>query len=256
MTIVRSLCEWLVRRHYLDSNPWDDVPARPDAPSMPQLRALSQKQWQHVQEWIEGELASAPSPALYRLKFILDFAYMTGMRLAELATAKLGWLRHEQLDDGEWAWSIMVLGKRNKWREVPLPERAVEALRASLVMRELDPEPRANDPETPLISKLSLEAPLSAARIYEILVAGFGRCATHIWGRDKRAAERIREASTHWLRHTYGSHSAARGVPQDVLQANLGHESLATTSIYVRAEKARRHRAVRDAFGGGEPRPD
>jgi site-specific recombinase XerD len=248
MTIIRSLCEWLVRRHYLDSNPWDDVPARPDAPSMPQLRALSQKQWQLVQEWIEDELVDAPSPAVHRLKFILDFAYMTGMRLAELAAAKLGWLRHEQLDDGEWVWSIMVLGKRNKWREVPLPDPAAAALRASLVMRNLDPDPLANDPETPLISKLSLEAPLSAARIYEILVAGFERCATQVWGRDKRAAERIREASTHWLRHTYGSHSAARGVPQDVLQANLGHESLATTSIYVRAEKARRHKAVQQAF--------
>jgi site-specific recombinase XerD len=248
MTIVRSLCEWLVRRHYLDSNPWDDVPARPDAPSMPQLRALSQKQWQLVQAWIEGELVSAPSPSRHRLKFILDFAYMTGMRLAELAAAKLGWLRHEQLDDGEWAWSIMVLGKRKKWREVPLPEPAVAALRLSLVMRGLDPEPLTNDPEAPLISKLSMEAPLSEARIYVILVAGFEQCARQIWEHDKRAAERIREASTHWLRHTYGSHSAARGVPQDVLQANLGHESLATTSIYVRAEKARKHRAMQEAF--------
>ncbi len=248
MTIVRSLCEWLVRRHYLDSNPWDDVPARPDAPSMPQLRALSQKQWQLVQEWSQGELAAAPSPALHRLKFILDFAYMTGLRLAELAAAKLGWLRHEQLDDGEWAWSIMVLGKRNKWREVPLPDPAVDALQAYLAVRGLRTEILDNAPESPLISKLSLEAPLSTARIYEILVAGFERCATHIWGQDRRAAERIREASTHWLRHTYGSHSAARGVPQDVLQANLGHESLATTSIYVRAEKGRRHHAVQGAF--------
>lgn len=247
-TIVRSLCEWLVRRHYLDSNPWDDVPARPDAPSMPQLRAFSQKQWDLVQAWLAQEIARAPSPALLRLKFVLSFGYMTGMRLAELAAAKLGWLRHEQLDDGEWAWSIMVLGKRKKWREVPLPDPAFEALQASLVMRDLDPDPLANDPETPLISKLSLEAPLSAARIYEILVAGFERCAREVWATDRRAAERIREASTHWLRHTYGSHSAARGVPQDVLQANLGHESLATTSIYVRAEKARRHRAVREAF--------
>jgi site-specific recombinase XerD len=37
-------------------------------------------------------------------------------------------------------------------------------------------------------------------------------------------------------------------VPQDVLQANLGHESLATTSIYVRAEKGRRQRAMQQAF--------
>ena len=41
---------------------------------------------------------------------------------------------------------------------------------------------------------------------------------------------------------------AARGVPQDVLQANLGHESLATTSIYLKGVKGRRHRAVQAAF--------
>jgi site-specific recombinase XerD len=255
MTIVRSLCAWLVRRQYLDSNPWDDVPARPDAPSMPQLRALTQKQWSLVQDWLAEELARAPSPALHRLQFLLNFGYMTGMRLAELAAAKLGWLRHEQLDDGEWAWSIMVLGKRNKWREVPLPDPAVYALRASLAMRNLNPDPLDNNPETPLISKLAQEAPLSEARIYDILVDGFGRCAKHVWDQDRRAAERIREASTHWLRHTYGSHSAARGVPQDVLQANLGHESLATTSIYVRAEKARKHRAMQQAFAGPDNSP-
>jgi site-specific recombinase XerD len=249
MTIVRSLCEWMVRRHYLDSNPWDDVPARPDAPSMPQLRALSQKQWELVQGWISGELATKPSPALHRLDFILTFAYMTGMRLAELAAARLSWLRYEQLDDGQWAWSIMVLGKRNKWREVPLPDRAVDALTAYLVMRGLDSDLLANDPETPLISKVSQEGPLSAARIYEILVGGFERCAVDVYASDRRAAERIREASTHWLRHTYGSHSAARGVPQDVLQANLGHESLATTSIYLKSEISRRHKAMQQAFG-------
>ncbi len=250
MTIVRSLCEWLVRRHYLDSNPWDDVPARPDAPSMPQLRALSQKQWSLVQAWLDQALAAAPSPALHRLRFMLDFGYMTGMRLAELATAKLGWLRYEQLDDGEWAWSIMVLGKRNKWREVPLPDPAVNALQAYLDSRGLSTEVFDNDPESPLIVKLSQEAPLSPARIYEVLVTAFERCAADIAVQDRRAAERIRQASTHWLRHTYGSHSAARGVPQDVLQANLGHESLATTSIYVRAEKGRRHRAMQTAFEG------
>lgn len=40
-------------------------------------------------------MRQAPSPALHRLRFILAFAYMSGMRLSELATAKLGWLRHE-----------------------------------------------------------------------------------------------------------------------------------------------------------------
>lgn len=252
IAILRSMCEWLVRRGYLDSNPWDDVPARPDAPAMPQLRALSQRQWALVQDWLGKELAQSPSPALHRLRFILDFAYMTGLRLAELAAAKLGWLRFEPLDNGpggdEMAWSIMVLGKRNKWREVPLPDPAMQALRTYLVARGLGADPLAQDPDAPLIAKLSAEEPLTTARIYDILASGFERCAEAVWTTDKRAAERIREASTHWLRHTYGSHSAARGVPQEVLRANLGHESLATTSIYVRAEKARKHRAMQQAF--------
>ena len=249
MTIVRSLCEWLVRRHYLDSNPWDDVPKRPDAPSMPRLRALSQKQWDLVQAWLAEQ---PPSPALRRLRFILSYAYMSGMRLSELVASKVEWLRHEQLDDGEWAWSIMVLGKRNKWREVPLPDPAVEALQEHFADRGLDPELLANPPETPIIAKLSANKPLSAARLYEVLVSAFERCADEVCGVDRRAADRIREASTHWLRHTYGSHSAARGVPQDVLQANLGHENLATTSIYLRAEKGRRHKAMQAAFGSPE----
>jgi site-specific recombinase XerD len=249
LTIVRSLCEWLVRRHYLDSNPWDDVPARPDAPSMPQLRALSQKQWDLVQLWLARQ---PPCPAQRRLRFLLGFAYMTGMRLSELAAARIAWFRHEQLDDGEWAWSIMVLGKRSKWREVPLPESAVESFREYLTDRGLDAEILSNEPNTALIAKLGTDTGLSAARIYEVLVDAFTRCANDTAAVDRRAADRIREASTHWLRHTYGSHAAARGVPQDVLQANLGHESLATTSIYVQAEKGRRHRSIEGAFGPGK----
>ena len=257
VTIVRSLCEWLVRRNYLDSNPWDDVPKRPDAPSMPQLRAFSQKQWSLVQDWLDAQFQQPPSPALHRLKFLLDFAYMSGMRLAELAAAKVGWLRHEQLDDGEWAWSIMVLGKRKKWREVPLPDPAVQALGDYLSSRGLSRDPEANPPDTPLLSHLGREAALTTSRIYEILATTFERCAVDVYTSDRRAADRIREASTHWLRHTYGSHSAARGVPQDVLQANLGHESLATTSIYMKSEKSRRHKAMQQAFRAAErPPPD
>ncbi len=257
LVIVRALCEWLVRRHYLDSNPWDDVPQRADAPSMPTLRALSQKQWTLVQAWLLDE---PPCPATSRLRFLLNFAYMTGMRLAELSAARLAWLRHEALDDGpdgaDMAWSIMVLGKRNKWREVPLPDAAVQALEQYLGARGLHQNPQDNDPAAPLLSQLAQETPLTPARIYDILVDAFGRCATAVYAQDKRAAERIRQASTHWLRHTYGSHAAARGVPQDVLQANLGHESLATTSIYVRAEKGRRHRAIQLAFTGQGPTRD
>lgn len=249
LTIVRSLCEWLVRRHYLDSNPWDGVPQRPDTPQLPQLRALSQAQWALVQRWLDGQ---APSPAAPRLRFVLRFAYLTGLRLSELAAARLGELRCEPADDDDDgpAWSLMVLGKRRKWREVPLPSPAVAELQAYLRSRQRPVDPRDNPAETPLLARLSEEQPLSGGRIYELLVQAFERCAAGLAAENPRAAEKIREASTHWLRHTHGSHAVALGVPTDVLQANLGHQSLATTSIYVTAEKRRRQRAVEKAFGG------
>ena len=249
VTILRALCEWLLRRHYLDSNPWDDVPQRADAPSMPQLRALSILQWQAVQDWLGDPAALPASPASRRLRFILTLAYTTGLRLSELAAAHVAWLRHEALDDGEMAWSMMVLGKRAKWREVALPDSTVAALQAYMADRGLDTDLLANPPSTPLVAKVAENAPLSPAWIYALLVDGFDRCAQHVALRDSRAADRIRQATTHWLRHTHGAHAIAKGVPQDVLQANLGHESLATTSIYVRAEKGRRQRALQQAFG-------
>ncbi|WP_235185396.1 tyrosine-type recombinase/integrase [Cupriavidus metallidurans] len=47
------------------------------------------------------------------------------------------------------------------------------------------------------------------------------------------------------MRHTHVSHALAGGVPIEVVQQNVGHASLATTSRYVRAEAVRRHGAMR-----------
>jgi len=39
----------------------------------------------------------------------------------------------------------------------------------------------------------------------------------------------------HVMRHSHACHSVERGVPLHVLQASLGHASLATTSMYLHA---------------------
>jgi site-specific recombinase XerD len=61
---------------------------------------------------------------------------------------------------------------------------------------------------------------------------------------DARGSERLRSASTHWLRHTHAAHALAAGVPIDVAQQNLGHASLATTTVYVTSESKRRLTAM------------
>lgn len=246
LVIVRSLCEWLVRRHYLDSNPWDGVPRRPHAPAMPTLRSLSAAQWSLVLQWLTRQ---PPSPVRSRLELLMRLAYSTGMRLSELAAACAGWLRHEQLDTGEWVWSLMVVGKRRKWREVPLTPAVVELLKCSFIARGLGGDLHALPAKAPLLARLGDAQPLSHARLHDIVRDAFLRCAQDLHATDALAADRIRQASMHWLRHTFGTHAIARGVPQDVVQITLGHESPTTTARYVHSEKARQHQAICEAFG-------
>ncbi len=61
-------------------------------------------------------------------------------------------------------------------------------------------------------------------------------------------AERIRRASTHWLRHTFATHALHSGVALEVVRDLLGHKSLATTSVYVTTERDNRSREM-EKFG-------
>lgn len=142
----------------------------------------------------------------------------------------------------------MVPGKRNKWPKVPLPDPAMDALTAYQVPRGRDADPLVSNPELPLVGRLDGQGGLWAALIYDVLCDGSERRAAAVKATDERAAERIRQGSTHWLRHTYGAHIIARGIAQDVMQTALGHECQTTTSICVRSEKARKHRELQAVF--------
>lgn len=250
VTVLRGLCDWLVRARYLAGNPWRDgadgegspvsgaAAAPADAPPALRLRALSEHEWRQVQDWLAQARSRAPSPALHRLGWLLEFGYLSGLRLGELAAARLGWLRREVRANGDEAWSLRVPGQGDRCRVLPLSEAAIGAVRSALALRGLDPDPLAHRPETPLVARLDTQAPLSAARIYEILADGFRQCAQALAERDPAAAARIRAASTRWLRHSHGLHATVRGVPLDALRLQLGHRSLASTAVYAEAAAA------------------
>jgi integrase len=53
---------------------------------------------------------------------------------------------------------------------------------------------------------------------------------------DRRQLE---STTPHAFRHTFGTLSVEKGMPIDVLQYFLGHQSVGTTSIYNKAKKKR-----------------
>jgi integrase/recombinase XerD len=51
---------------------------------------------------------------------------------------------------------------------------------------------------------------------------------------NEARANRLEQASAHWLRHSAGSHMADQQVDLRLVRDNLGHASLTTTSQYYR----------------------
>lgn len=244
----------------------------------PRKRALSVEQWRFVCE----QLTHLPSTGrARRLRFVLALAYSIGMRLSELVRAGIEHLAYEppEADDpGDWV--LTVRGKGDRVREVTLLDEVIVALQRYLAERALPTDIRAADPGVYLIGRVddlrerlraadrlhgtvvpksagdgldrqgALRSPAAGdgakgATLYKEIKAFFGRCADVLEAHDRKGAERLRAASTHWLRHSHATHSLARGLPLEIVRKVFGHASLSTASRYVRPERGDRRQAMR-----------
>jgi site-specific recombinase XerD len=144
---------------------------------------------------------------------------------------------------------LEVTGKGNVKRLVPLPVDVLKRLERYLVSRGLPPSPFDCPEGTPLIGKLGFNRDhtgghLSGDHVEHCLKGLLRRAAAA--APDDRTWATLRRASTHWLRHTFGSHALANGIDVDVTRQSLGHASIDTTSIYSNVETARRHRQTQE----------
>jgi len=113
---------------------------------------------------------------------------------------------------------INVFGKGRKTRSVQLPRSVWQQL------QDLRPPNQAAGPV--FVSRK--EQGREAARLGE----------ARVWRIVRKAAQRAAIAlnvSPHWMRHAHGSHALDRGAPIHLVQATLGHSSVATTGKYLHA---------------------
>jgi site-specific recombinase XerD len=266
VTILKNLYGFLVDQNYLMGNPWSAVGVpRTAGPKVNAGRSFSLAQW----AFIEGQLKMLPeTSANQRLTFGLHLLYATGLRLSEVVAATvddLQWVEYPaDASDAEpmQGWMLRVIGKGQKEREVPLPIDVVGELASYMVSRGLDADPEdIGNQGAFLLGKASDAAErapglragqvidprqgIAATTFYDQIKAFFADCASVLRGQgDAKGAERFRQASTHWMRHSHASHAIAGGMPIEIAQQNLGHASLATTTVYVTTEKRRRMKAV------------
>jgi integrase/recombinase XerD len=141
---------------------------------------------------------------------VLELAYASGLRLAELRNLRLEQLHFD-------AGFVTVIGKGNKERVVPVGQFAVAALNHYLA---------AGRPK--------LVTPRSPANVF-LTRRGTPFAAVTLWLRIKhrvKYAGIARNVTPHMLRHSFATHLLEHGADLRVIQELLGHETIATTEIY------------------------
>lgn len=248
--IIRTAFEWLVDVRYLMSNPWKAVrdPEVAQAISPLQIeRALPEALWQ---KWIATLTQCCVAPENKQARIALAAILLmgdSGLRRAEVSQLSRAQLQPSLF--GIDAWELKVLGKRNKWREVPVSTRAIQALEAHWQDRDknLLDEGHAT---TPLLCPLVIPKTLSSTKRHHLenhytadslyrLIKKTIRSLVSDEAFCENERRTLLKVGAHSFRHTFGTQAVAKEVPIDVVQKVLGHASVATTSLYVKAEKQR-----------------
>jgi site-specific recombinase XerD len=222
----------------------------------PQQRYLSRLQWRWVQDYIQALPEDTHSELRYkaRVRWLFSILYGGALRISELVQARMADVQ-ERADAGATAqWWLHIHGKGDKWRRVPLTQELFSELMRYRQAYGLKGAPQALEPYPLLMSAGASDKHLTRAMAHVLVKQVFQGSADRLRDLhpDQESQARILEqASAHWLRHSAGSHLADQGVDLRIIRDTLGHESIATTNIYLHADDDQRHQALEQSHSLG-----
>lgn len=274
MVVLSSFYRFLVEQALTSRNPFSGV-AKPQVAQaeFDATRSLTASQWGAVRSMMTMmtvHKSPEANPRLHQLVWVIDLLYSTGIRLSELVDAQLKdltWKEFgpsspsgEQEDDAlAGGWCLSVNGKGGVRRNVPVPTHLIVQLESLVAIADGGATSGfdACNRSRPLLVRWQRDGsrnwtetgPLGGQGVYLQIRRFMSRVAEgpRTAGRDADAAA-LEQASTHWLRHTHGTHAVSSGVPLDVVRCNLGHASLTTTTLYTGPELERRVQLTQSRF--------
>jgi integrase/recombinase XerD len=144
-----------------------------------------------------------------RNQVLLRLLYIAGLRVSEIAELK--WRDLQPRTDGG---QVTVFGKGSKTRTVLLP---------NAIWRELLRFRQHAGMDAPVFASRSGGGHLHPTAIERLVLKAAQRA-----GVDGKVAP-------HWLRHSHATHAVERGAQIHLVQATLGHASVATNGRYLHA---------------------
>ncbi len=204
---VRSFYGYLLQEEKIASDPTMHLAAPRRAERLPMV--LTQDEVRRLVE------APDPSRALGRRnRAMLELLYAAGLRISELISVKL---EHLSMTEA----TLRCLGKRQKWRLVPVGSFAMDAIQQYI------------DEERPRLTKGKANDYLFLTRRGDRMTRmGFWKVVK----KHARMAGIQRRVTPHTLRHSFATHLLEGGADLRSVQELLGHQSISTTQIYTKVD--------------------
>jgi integrase/recombinase XerD len=173
---------------------------------------LNELQVQQLIESIDTKI-----PLGLRDRAMIELLYASGLRISELANARLENLATEE-------GILRVTGKGNKTRLVPVGGKALEAIAAYLSTERPKLVKRRSSSEIFLSAR---GTKLTTVRIWQIVKqhAKHSGLETNIY--------------PHLLRHSFATHLLGNGADLRIIQEMLGHADISTTQVYTHVDQQR-----------------
>lgn len=252
VSILDSFFNYLVQNNYLAGNP------------MAVDKRKKGKKSRNTDRWLERDEINATLAALdelaqnapektfeaQRAKFIILTLFYTGLRLAELTHHTMG---NFSLLENEWY--LTVTGKGEKERRIVVVDEYLDILTTFRKLVGLEsPFPTFKE-KTPIVCALDKKNPLTDSRIWQIVKWSFNLGANYLERKCQlepqnssvyeHKASKLKKASPHWLRHSYGTYLVKSGCPIEKVKELMGHSDISTTMIYVHIANNDLHASAR-----------
>jgi len=200
---LRTFYNFLLRHKTIAANPMLKIRALKTDKTLPKY--VEEKPMENLLD----DMQFSDDFSGFRDKLVIELLYGTGMRLAELIGLKI-------TDLNLYNNTLIVLGKRNKQRVIPVNKSLVEAIKKYLTLRTDITDDTSN---TYLI--LTDSGTQAYPMFIQRLVKKYLSLVTS-----------LEQRSPHVLRHTFATHLLNRGADLNAIKDLLGHTSLAATQVY------------------------
>ena len=213
LSAIRQMYRFAFDEGWRSDNPALRISGPGKAQRLP--KTLSQDAVTGLLDAAAGQGRNAPDRL--RNAALFELLYATGMRVSELVTLPVTSVRGDPR-------MILVRGKGDKERMVPLSAPARAAVMAWLTQRDAAEDAARKDGKPP--SKYLFPGPGAAGHLT--------RQRFHLLVKDTAALAGLDPATVtpHTLRHAFATHLLAGGADLRVIQTLLGHADIATTEIY------------------------